>query len=58
MRVYKCDFCNRFMENPFERVYMRELKLNDKPFKKRKIHICEKCWLQIAMKSQESGETK
>lgn len=53
MKTHMCDMCGCFVDNPFQRVYMRELCAHFKPSKKKRIHLCKDCWTQIAEVSQK-----
>jgi hypothetical protein len=48
MKTYVCDMCRCFVGDPIRNVHMRELSFYLKPSKKQRIHLCSKCWMQIA----------
>ena len=53
MKTYVCDFCNDYIGNNVKRVQMREINAGGILSKKKKIHICQHCWFEIAEKSRD-----
>ena len=58
MKAYLCDICGIYVPNPIMRVFMQEITTRGKLFgKKKRIHLCEKCWNEIRRKVKERSET-
>ena len=53
MKVIVCDCCGVHINNPVQRVYMREIFFKRESGKKQSVHLCDCCLEQIAMVSKK-----
>lgn len=57
MKVIVCDCCGVRINDPVQRVHMREIFFKRENGKKQSVHLCDCCLEQIAMVSKKRSDT-